>query len=182
MTSLFRRHGLWMTALFRRRGLWMTASIALNLFLAGLLIGVFVKEETGLRFARGARQAAPIFSVGAVMMGLPETERTAARRVMRAKADEMRDAIRDLRRAQRDASETMAAEPLDKAALQAALADLRDLNRAVQAVVHTMIEDLAGTLGAADRARLARAVFQSSLDRIPLTNIAPPHRLPERRG
>ena len=169
-----------MTSVFRRASLWITASLALNLFLAGLLIGGFASP--GLPFVRYAPPPAPVFSVEAVMLGLPEAERATVRRVIGAKSGEIRGAIRALRLAQGRAGDAVAADPLDQAALQSALEDLRARNRDVQAVVHAMIEDLAGTLEPADRARLARAMFQGSLYGIPLAQRAPPHGTWERRG
>jgi len=169
-----------MTSLFRRASLWITASLALNLFLAGLLIGGIASP--GLPFARHARPPAPVFSVEAVMLGLPEAERATVRRVIGAKSGEIRGAIRALRRAQGRAGDAVAADPLDQAALQSALEELRARNGDVQAVVHAMIEDLAGTLEPADRARLARAMFQGSPHGIPLVQHGPQRRHRERRG
>ena len=171
-----------MKSIFRRTGLWITASIALNVFLAGLLIGTFVKQPPGFPFARSGQPPGAIFSVEAVMMSLRETDRALARRSIAGKAGEMRTAIRELRRAQRSAAGAMEGDPLDDAALQSALAEIRERSQVVQAVVHEMIADLAGTLDPADRARLARAVFQSSLYGIPLAGHPPAHRTRERRG
>ena len=171
-----------MTSMFRRTGVWITASLVLNVFLGGLLVGTFVKHPAGFPFARGGLPPAPIFSVEAVMMSLRETDRGAARRAIAGKAGEMSTAIRELRRAQGRAAEAMEGDPLDQAALQSALAEIRERNQAVQTVVHAMMADLASTLDPADRARLARAVFQSSLYGIPLAGHMPRHGTRERRG
>ena len=61
-----------MTSMFRRTGVWITASLVLNVFLGGLLVGTFVKHPAGFPFARGGLPPAPIFSVEAVMMSLRE--------------------------------------------------------------------------------------------------------------
>ena len=65
----------------------------------------------------------------------------------------------------------MASETLDKTAANAALAELRRRTESVQSVLHRIVFEIAEDLDPADRERLARAVFQSSLYGIPLARI-----------
>ena len=60
-----------------------------------------------------------------------------------------------MRAAQRHVSEQLAADDFDRAALAAALADLRDKTLASQSAMHAALVELAGELSADERRRLA---------------------------
>lgn len=154
-----------------RTGLWLTASLALNLFLAGLWIGGFAADSGESPFEARFRGPPPLFSAQGILFALPEASREQARDLLDAKSAEIRAAIEDLRAARRAVAATMAREPLDQAATSAALVELRKRTGGVQAVLHEIVFEIAQDLEPADRERLARAVFQSSLYGIPLAQI-----------
>lgn len=163
-----------MARFVRRTGLWLTASLALNLFLAGLWIGGFAADSGGSPFEARFRGPPPLFSAQGILFALPEASREQARDLLDAKSAEIRAAIEDLRAARRAVAGAMAREPLDQAATNAALVELRDRTGAVQSVLHGIVFEIAQDLDPADRERLARAVFQSSLYGIPLAQVLNP--------
>ena len=163
-----------MARFVRRTGLWLTASLALNLFLAGLWIGGFAADSGESPFEARFRAPPPVFSAQGILFALPEASREQARDLLDAKSSQIRAAIEDLRAARRAVAATMARDPLDQAATNAALVELRRRTEAVQSVLHGLVFEIARDLDPADRERLARAVFQSSLYGIPLAQVLNP--------
>ncbi len=163
-----------MARFVRRTGLWLTASLALNLFLAGLWIGGFAADSGESPFEARFRAPPPVFSAQGILFALPEASREQARDLLDAKSSQIRAAIEDLRAARRAVAATMAHDPLDQAATNAALVELRRRTEAVQSVLHGLVFEIARDLDPADRERLARAVFQSSLYGIPLAQVLNP--------
>ncbi len=163
-----------MARFVRRTGLWLTASLALNLFLAGLWIGGFASDSGKAPFEARFRGPPPVFSAQGIIFALPEANRESAREILDAKSSEIRAAIEDLRAARRAVAVAMATEPLERTATNAALVELRKRTEFVQSVLHGIVFEIAEGLAPEDRERLARAVFQSSLYGIPLARILKP--------
>ncbi len=157
----------------RRTGLWLTASLALNLFLGGLWIGGFAADSGEPSF-EARRSAPPVFSAQGILFALPEASREEARDILDARSALIRASIEDLRAARRAVAAAMAREPLDQVATDAALVELRGRTETVQSVLHGIVLEIAKDLDPADRERLARAVFQSSLYGIPLARVLKP--------
>ncbi len=157
-----------------RTGLWLTASLALNVFLAGLWIGGFVGDSGEVPFEARLRSATPVFSAQGILFALPEASREEARDILDARSALIRASIEDLRAARRAVAAAMAREPLDQVATDAALVELRGRTETVQSVLHGIVLEIAKDLDPADRERLARAVFQSSLYGIPLARVLKP--------
>ena len=154
-----------------RTGLWLTASLALNVFLAGLWIGGFVGDSGEAPFEARFRSAPAVFSAQGILFALPEASREEARDILDARSAQIRASIEDLRDARRAVAAAMARDPLDQAATNAALAELRGRTETVQSVLHGIVLEIAQDLDPIDRERLAWAVFQSSLYGIPLAQI-----------
>lgn len=124
----------------RLEGRWvgwvMIASLALNLFLAGVL-GVRYWREQQWRSER-AMTGGPI---GRIAQGLPESGRTKVRAVIDSKRDQIRELSRDYRRARGEAMQALAAEPFDRAKVDAAFAEARRRADAMSATMQAaMIE------------------------------------------
>ncbi len=160
-----------MAKFVRRTGLWLTASLALNLFLAGLWIGGFASDSGKSPFEARFRGPPPVFSAQGILFALPEANREEARDILDARSAQIRASIENLRDARRAVAAVMARDPLDQAATNAALVELRGRTETVQSVLHGIVLEIAQDLDPADRERLARAVFQSSLYGIPLAQI-----------
>lgn len=160
-----------MAKFVRRTGLWLTASLALNLFLAGLWIGGFASDSGKSLFEARFRGPPPVFSAQGILFALPEANREEARDILDARSAQIRASIENLRDARGAVAAVMARDPLDQAATNAALVELRGRTETVQSVLHGIVLEIAQDLDPADRERLARAVFQSSLYGIPLAQI-----------
>ena len=141
----------------------LSASLIANIFLVGLVVGVFVREPPF-----GHRRA-----MTADFMALPETSRAVAREAFNARSGELRDKATALRRAQRQAAQVIAADPLDQSAAEAALKDLRERSVAMQAVLHDAFLNAAKSLAPADRERMIRSLFLAPGYGIPLARLGP---------
>lgn len=152
-----------------RWALWPTMSVALNLFLGGVLLGYWLSNDPPLQaWPRGAGIAAPGFSVAGILFAVPEAAREEAERMLSARAGDIERGIRSLREAQAGVVAAMAREPHDPAGVQSALQQLRARSGALQAVLHQALSDIAGELAGDERERLARAIFEGALRGIPL--------------
>ena len=108
-----------------RTGFWLTASLALNVFLAGLWIGGFVGDSGEAPFEARFRSAPAVFSAQGILFALPEASREEARDILDARSSQIRASIEDLRDARQAVAAAMARDPLDKAGINAALVELR---------------------------------------------------------
>ncbi|KAA0685357.1 hypothetical protein DTW90_35320 [Neorhizobium sp. P12A] len=112
-----------------RRSIWTVVlilfglSVALNVFLVGY-------AAHGLR--EGASAGSLVDSVASIY---PPDVRQEFRRVMRENRPRTFAALRDLRRARAGLASAMAASPLDEAAVQASMKEVRDSTDNLQAVI-----------------------------------------------
>jgi hypothetical protein len=138
------------TPLVRKLSIALAVSVALNLFALGFLVArgfhghrghggpPEAREELHARHGRKARGFGPYAAE------LSEARRTAMRSHRRGIAD-----------AQRAVTRALAAEPFDRAALQAALQALRAQQAAAGEAAHDALVELAGKLDAPGRRALA---------------------------
>ena len=138
-------------------------SLALNLFLLGGIAGGLV---IGQKF-RGAhappgRAAPPLWRAAE---GLPQEQAQAYRAALRSGAPQMRDAMRAARSARQDAWRSLAAEPLDAAALKGRLAAIRTQEAQARGLFDERIVDFAAELSPADRAKLAQGLAEPRVKR-----------------
>lgn len=155
----------------RRRvfGILLTVSLAVNLFVVGILIGVVATgggpwAHRGLDPWAGGFQASPAF-----MALEPESRQLAIER-FQENEDALRDQTRALRRAQREVVRTMAAESFDPAAAGEALQALRRQTDAIQEIIHNYLVDLSRNLTPDERERLGRSIFRGPAYRTPLAS------------
>ena len=150
-------------------GIALTVSLALNLFVGGLLLGQWLD--------RGAAGPAPAVanlaadsgpSVAGILAALPDDARLDAQAVFGDHAAEIRQLVLDLRAAQLEAAAAMSAAPFDAGAAALTLNSLRGHSAALEAALHTLLAEIAAGLDEADRAALAAAMFQAALDGTPL--------------
>jgi uncharacterized membrane protein len=152
----------------RRTSLFLTISLIVNVFLIGLIVGVFASDPPSFR---SRRSVVPDF------LAVPEPSRTQARDALAARSGELRERGGALRRAQRQAMRTIGRDPLDPAAAEAAFRDLRDRTQAMQTVVHEALLNAARTMPAGDRERLFRYLLLVPRGEMPLAGTVPPHGL-----
>ncbi len=125
----------------------LVVSLALNVFLIGGLIG-------GALWAHGHR-ATPVGSLQAAVQRLPEDQRDALHKALRAVRLENRQTMLESRKARREAVELLTQPTLDAAALSAALERARTADAAMRAKVEQRIVDFAATSSPEARALLA---------------------------
>jgi uncharacterized membrane protein len=140
----------------RRRwlGLALVLSLAVNLFLVGILAGGWLARGPAAGFDPAAGPA----SIPHMIRALPPTARDAALERFAERRRALRGQMTALRRARQSVYEALTAEAFDRAALEAALGDLREQVAALQAGLHEAIVAVAERLEAEDRREMAETL------------------------
>ena len=141
-------------SLFPARPRALTLSIALNLFLAGAVAGLWFG-------AGGSPQPAPAaeYSLAEFVRDLPDETRFRIATALDDRQDDVSRRIGALAGARAEVVTSLAAEPHDPDRVRRALVRLRETTRDVQAVMHAVLGEVTDGLSPADRARLARGMF-----------------------
>lgn len=129
----------------RGLGIALIASLAVNLFLAGVIVAGLVMHGRG-PFAE--RHYPPRWTAERALEG---ESREKVRAIWREARPTLRERIRAVRRARRDIHERLTAPTLDKAALDAAFATFRKRSDEAHAAMQEVFSKIAGTLGAEER-------------------------------
>ncbi|RUZ80756.1 periplasmic heavy metal sensor [Mesorhizobium sp. M7A.F.Ca.US.006.01.1.1] len=131
------------------RGL-VIASVVLNVFLAGALVGGAVwlrNAKTGVSLETAGRQ-------------LPDQDRKAFRLALRQVRVESRQIILDGQQARQEAANLLQQPVLDKAALSAALERARNADATVRTRLEQAIVDFAANTSPENRSVLAQALLR----------------------
>lgn len=136
-----------MTTTSRRRttlilAIALAASLCLNLFLGGAWLAGRWFERRAEANAASVMRAYP-----------PELRRDVLRRLLRDRS-ELRSAVGGLREARQRMVVVMRADPLDRAALDAAMAEVRSRTGALQALLQSALADTLAETPAEERARI----------------------------
>ncbi|HEX5379822.1 MAG TPA: periplasmic heavy metal sensor [Phenylobacterium sp.] len=137
------------------------ASVALNLFVIGAVVGGFVLAQR-IHAAAPARPAMGQLPLWTAADGLPAPHRDAYRELLRGQTLSVGQQVREARMARRRAWGGMAAEPFDAAGAAKSLEDARTLEMQARGEVEKKILDFAATLPAAERAQLAQGLARSA--------------------
>jgi uncharacterized membrane protein len=135
----------------------IAVSLALNLFLVGSMVGVLVVglrafgEHAEVRRGRGP-------DLSAAFQALPESRRQAFREVMRAQALSAGPDLREAAAARRQATQLMAAEPYDAAAVSDALARARAADGRARARIDATLATRLAEFSPQERALFARVM------------------------
>lgn len=114
----------------RRLKYALIASLALNLLIIGAVAGtMYGFRKHPPRFGQGARED---FGLMGLTHKLPEDRRKELRKQLRQERIGFRPLIDEIGAARRDAADKLSAEPFDKAALDAALANVGEKERALR--------------------------------------------------
>lgn len=137
----------------------LVASVAVNLFVIGAVVGVVVLGHR-MREAVGGvnRPRQPLWSAADT---LPPEHQRAYRQLLRGQADPVGGQIRQARQARRDAWGDLGAEPLNGPAVSRRLAEARALEMTARGGVEDRIVAFAATLPPAERAELAKGLALS---------------------
>lgn len=134
-------------------------SLAVNLFVIGAVVGMFV---LGHRLRAEGGQAPRQQPLWAAADGLPMEHRDAYRRLLRAQAMGVGRQIHEARLARRDAFAGLGQDPFDAEAARRRLAEARALELQARGEVESRIVDFATTLPAPERAELASGLVRSA--------------------
>lgn len=162
----------------RRRwfGLALFASLAVNLFLVGIVVGGLASGRShGLPFG-GPPRGGPDMVRGGQFHQLSEPAREKMAAILEDRSDAMRERVRAMRAAQRDAARVLAADTYDADKAAAALRTLRMRTEELQAEIHAALSVVAKDLSPEERARLSRTIFLSTFYGMPLADMPPPRR------
>ena len=138
-----------------RSRILLIASLALNLFLVGLLIGVFMNGPRREHDERGPPRGQRSFWAAAEQ--LDPVDREAFHALLRQEAQEARPRMQVARSARREAASLMASEAYDPAAVRAALARARAEEFAVRDGLDQAIIAFSARLDAEERAAVGQA-------------------------
>lgn len=127
----------------------LIVSIALNLLIAGALIG------------RWTRPAGPPPLSWALQSVAPET-REQLRGKLRGQRTDVQPLRENIRKAMEGVREAAATEPLDTAALTEALEDARDAQQAYQAFLHGNVVEILASLPVEQRMAVLRRILEQN--------------------
>lgn len=108
----------------------LIASLALNLLIAGAVAGtMYGFKKHSPRFGQGARED---FGLYGLTHKLPEDRRKELRKQLRQDRKTFRPLVDEIGAARREAADKLAAEPFDRAALEAAIAKVAEKEQALR--------------------------------------------------
>lgn len=131
----------------------LIASLALNLLVVGAVASVmfgFAKHRPHFGHGRGED-----FGLMGLTRHLPEERRKEIRKDLRADRERLRPLVDEIRAARREAADKLAAEPFDKAALEAAILAAGEKERALRQTAVTSFVGHAERLTASERKMLS---------------------------
>lgn len=143
-------------ALGRTLKIALFLSVALNLLVIGAVVGTMYglhRGGPGRHFGGGADD----FGVSSIVRLLPEARRKEIRKELSANRIKLRPMIDEIRALRRAAADQLAADPFDRAALQAAIDKVAEKERALRQTAVGMFMDRAAALSTDERHLLADA-------------------------
>lgn len=129
----------------RRLAVALALSLAINLFLAGMISAGWLAESESV-----AREGPPRFFRNG-LAGLDADIRPAVEEVRRRHARKIVPLTREMRAARREMRQALAAPELDRIKLEAAFENLRRRSVGAQTAIHALMLEIAETLGPAQR-------------------------------
>lgn len=138
----------------------LVASLALNLFLAGLIVGgaVVARRMAELRPAVGGQARTPLWRAGDA---LPQPQRRAFRQAIRQAAASTQDQIREGRGLRRDSIAMLEQPTFDAAAARAGMDRARRIDGEARSQLDGAILEFAATLTPEQRLVLAAGLRQA---------------------
>ncbi len=143
-----------------RLRLLVVASLALNLFLGGILAGGWIEDWRRGPEARPGRPAPLHFRFGRIIEHLPPGDAKLAHALMGQHREAMRVQIQALRQARKEVREVLVAETFDRARFETALRALRSHASASRAAMHRATAELAEQISAEGRRALAQGMHR----------------------
>ncbi len=144
-----------MSASAKRWAIALLASLAVNLFLGGMLVGRWIERPKAGASVQGERGG---LSLPRLRRHLDPPAQATLDEVVAKHRPEIRDRRRKAGRARRRAMAALVAEPFDQAQARAALDEFGDKSLAMQQGAHEAMLELAASLTPAERQRLREAM------------------------
>lgn len=120
----------------------LAVSVAINLLIAGIVVGNRAAERRLPPAAQGSQLgAAAGFQLDRSLGVVPEALKSAIREELTADRGRMRDQVRGVRAARLAVVDTLSRRPFDAAAARAALGKLRDVTALAQFRLHEAVVD-----------------------------------------
>jgi len=133
----------------RRR--WLMPVLVVSLIVNVAFIGLFA----GHYIFRPGRGHPVDFAMHRLIHGMPKEARDPVRAEMETRRPQVAAKIAELRKARQDVRAALAADPFDRARLDAAFAEVQTSSAAVQAELHSAVADAVAKLPPDARQRLA---------------------------
>ncbi len=145
----------------RRRLRWaLAASVCVNLLLVGLAGGALLRHG-GWPVPSGTPAGFDRVTLWRVYHALPEPDQGAARDLLRARRDEMRDLARSRGEARLRIAVTLEQDPFSDAALASALEAARQAERRSRDLADAIFVEIAARLDPRRREEIARALHEA---------------------
>ena len=141
---------------------WLLAgSLAVNLFLGGVLAGGWIRDLRDPPTARAAfHLGPPRLDIPRMAERLPEPARGVAGEILERRGQAIGAAFRALREARREAHEALVAEPFEAARLGRAFETLRARSSRAHALVHAAMSELVERVEPETRRQLAEHMMR----------------------
>lgn len=128
------------------RGGWLAVilllSLGLNVFLGGIFVGRWLSApDDQPRLAKAEKGVPAGKFLKRLTANLEPEDRETVMSTVKARAPELKAAQRDVRKARRAVMRQIRATPFDRAALEEALATMRDRQSAIQAILQGAVAD-----------------------------------------
>ena len=141
----------------------LVASLALNLFLAGVIGVRFWREHW--REAPERAMAGAFGPMGRIAGSMPESSRAKVKAVMETRQQQLRESGREYRRARAEAMQALSAEAYDKGRAEAAFAEARRRADAMSEVVHAAMIEASSQLTPEERKAFRERLAERDRDR-----------------
>ena len=137
----------------------LLASLAINLVIAGAVIGQRWRGHQGPRFGGGEAAQAHRFA-----RQLPPERRAAIQKIFESHRGEFREYRQEIRRKRDDVDRVLQAEPFDQKAYIAAINQALDVSQKMRLAVQPMFAEVAALMTPAERREFVK--FQGQLHRV----------------
>jgi len=135
----------------------LAASLAVNLFIGGVILGRQFRAEDG---PRGAPRERVEFNLRRLAAYLPESEQDALREILQDHRRSLRTHFRDMRQSEQRIKDLLGAESVDLPALEAALESHQAKAEELKAPLRDIILNVVAKLDQETRKALAEDLFE----------------------
>ncbi|MEM1140080.1 MAG: periplasmic heavy metal sensor [Pseudomonadota bacterium] len=143
----------------KRLSVLLFASLGVNIFLVGLLVGGGLKAR-GHTDQIDAPAVASLLQPHRLITALPDERKGELRRYLKGKAPEIRPLVRDMRESRREVFRVLQTEPLDVVALEAAFLKTEAAEQTLRSEAFGILVEILDTLPEDEKALLAASLVE----------------------